>query len=520
MSNVLRSAADRKPKHPQTHHPINIVEESEFEHIQGGVIDAFNRDGHKEVERRIALLHREYPNTKERVMLVGDEHGQEQFLINMYGNDHRTVALKGMAHFPLLTVREVLDLRKSNRITPRQESEMFSGHFFTSEKLTKQIIDEVEYSQMTGSPITTVVTLWQDGHDRYLKKFVDALPGIDVYNICYFDPTGRGRSFARRWRTGAGLFETQSELADDSELRWVIEGIAHEGESTWFGAPPKQGKTWVQLCVAKALLTGESLFGDVRLKVPRKAERVIYLCPETGRKPFFKRLKMLGLVEHLHDPITNPEGRLFIRTLSAGEKIKLDDPALLQAVVGADVFLDTAIRWLEGDENKSGDVKILSENIFNLISVGVRSVWCAHHAIKFDDASSMTLNNMFRGSGEYGAALSNAIGLLQEDKELNKVRFHPIVSRDLDELIPDMILQGRPYLGEIGNFKVVEANAEPRKAGAPGDALKQQKIDFARGIAGSYQDRADAVNEKFGTRHTKGTIHEWLKEFDAEVSHE
>src|SRR5581483_2967915 len=100
---------------------------------------------------------------------------------------------------------------------------------------------------------------------------------------------------------------------------------------------------------------------------------------------------------------------------------------------------------------------------------------------------------------------------LQEDKTLNKVRFHPIVSRDLDELLPDMILQGRPFLSEIGNFKVVEANAEPRKGGAPGDALKQQKIEFARGVEGSYQDKADAVNEKFGTKHTKGTLHEWLK---------
>ena len=31
------------------------------------------------------------------------------------------------------------------------------------------------------------------------------------------------------------------------DLPWVIEGIAHAGESTWFGALPKQMKTWVKL---------------------------------------------------------------------------------------------------------------------------------------------------------------------------------------------------------------------------------------------------------------------------------
>jgi hypothetical protein len=126
----------------------------------------------------------------------------------------------------------------------------------------------------------------------------------------------------------------------------------------------------------------------------------------------------------------------------------------------------------------------------------------------------MSLQNMFRGSGEFGAALTNAYGVCTEEEATTKIRFHPIVGRDLDELLPDMILQGRPYLFETGNFHVVEANAAPfnGKAGAPADSLKQQKIDFARRVDGSYQDKADAVNEKFGSKHVKGTIHEWLSE--------
>jgi hypothetical protein len=137
----------------------------------------------------------------------------------------------------------------------------------------------------------------------------------------------------------------------------------------------------------------------------------------------------------------------------------------------------------------------------------------------------MSLQNMFRGSGEFGAALTNAYGVCTEDEATTKVRFHTITGRDLDEFVPDMILQGRPYLFETGNFKVVEVNAAPykSKAGAPGDPEKQQKLDFLRTLSGSNQEKADALNAKFGTKHDRSTISKWGKEsqaFDVEVSHE
>lgn len=185
---------------------------------------------------------------------------------------------------------------------------------------------------------------------------------------------------------------------------------------------------------------------------------------------------------------------------------------------GADIFIDTAVRYLEGDENAVKDVRILTENILNLLAVGARSVWVAHHSAKgFENASTMTLQNMFRGSGEFGAALTNAYGLCTEDAATTKIRFHCICGRDLDEMLPDMILEGRPHLFEAGNFKVIDANAEPRKGGAAVDSLKKQKINYARSVEGSMQQKADAVNEKFGSKHSKSTMSEWLKEeiFDA-----
>ena len=356
----------------------------------------------------------------------------------------------------------------------------------------------------------------ENGDLDCLPQLRKECPGLDV--VVY-------HSYCEKWGVeyegdaDDALFETKSVLEKDSDLPWVIERIAHEDEVTWFLALPKQMKTWVMLCVVKALLSGWPLFGDERFKVPHTAKRVIYLIPETGRKPFFKRLKTLDLVEFIQDPISNSEGRLFIRTLSAGGKINLTNSKLLEMVKGADVFLDTAIRFLDGgDENKSSDVAVLSENIFNLIAAGARSVWCAHHAPKgFADASTMTLENMARGSGEYGAALTNAYGLRQTEEKTSTLRFHAIVGRDLDELIPDMILQGRPWLNNIGNFKVIDADAEPfsgvdKKPGPKEDPEKQQKIDFAKTIDGSGQEKTDAVNAKFSSKHGRRTIERWLQE--------
>ena len=402
----------------------------------------------------------------------------------------------------------------------------FSLRTFEQAKRLVKTIRESFHSKDPG-PIRNLVFYAQDENQKtHLPWVLEQCPDLVVYHIDAewydYEPINEDEEcLVPLGGDPAEVWDTRTDVENEKDLPFVIKGIAHEGESTWIGALPKVGKTWVLLCIALALLTGLPLFGDDRLTVPNKAKRCIYLCPEAGRGSIKKRLKMLGLIEHLYDPITNPDGRLYLQTLSKGRKISLTDPVLLELVVGADIFVDTAVRYLEGDENAVKDVRVLTENILNLLAVGARSVWVAHHAPKgFENASSMTLQNMFRGSGEFGAALTNAYGLCTEDEATTKIRLHCICGRDLDEPIPDMILQGRPHLYETGNFKVVDADAAPRKAGSPGDDKKKEKVQFALTLDGSYQQKADAINERFGTRHDRSTVRKWLKEpqpFDAEV---
>ncbi len=95
-------------------------------------------------------------------------------------------------------------------------------------------------------------------------------------------------------------------------------------------------------------------------------------------------------------------------------------------------------------------------------------------------------------------------------------------ARDDDEYLGDFEVELRPWIDDTGDLKLVVHPGqgtplnEQRKAGRQKDPDTQLKIDYARTVEGSYQDKTDAVNEKFGTNHKKATVHRWLKPFDAD----
>jgi hypothetical protein len=300
----------------------------------------------------------------------------------------------------------------------------------------------------------------------------------------------------------------------------------------WVGALPKHGKTWLFLFIAQSLLTGENLFGDERFSIQIASKRVVYLIPEVSARSLRKRLHLLGLMEHVFDKDTNPGGRLHIRTLSKGGTLSLRDVTLLSGVEDADVFLDTAIRWIQGDENSAADMKILSESIFGLITAKARSIWCAHHAPKgFESQTFMTLQNMFRGSGESGAGLTNAFGM----KKISDVptTFHvvDIEGRDREDSIPNFHLVLEPFThGEVrrlrarvsdddaDNLSKYESKKEnSRKSGKQPDPRKIEKIAFLRTLSGTNAERARLLAKTFPlnegeTATTPQTVGKWLKE--------
>ena len=259
-----------------------------------------------------------------------------------------------------------------------------------------------------------------------------------------------------------GIFHTYDEVVNAPPVRFIIKDFLQADGVTFFGGLPGHGKTLVMLNVAKALLTGESLWEHFEVAEP--AERVIYLIPEIGLSGAKTRLALFGLLPYLKSR------KLLIHTLSCREPIALTDPRLLKAAEGADVVLDTAVRFMHGDENSAQDNRDFAQTLFNLQKAGARTVIGAHHSPKaFGNNDAITLESAFRGGGDIGGMLATGWAIKQTDAATNEVYIKNVKARDFQPCAPFQLV-GRPYIDAIGAFKM---------AGMPG--LVKAPVNGKRG---------------------------------------
>jgi len=207
------------------------------------------------------------------------------------------------------------------------------------------------------------------------------------------------------WRD---LFDTQADIANAPEPVFLIDRFMQEESVVGIVGPVRSRKSIVTLNIVHALLTGQPLFG--KFEVNRKPERVVYLCPETGRLSFAKRLRKMGLDKFVGKT-------LFVRTMNS-QPVSLDNPTLREAAKGAVLVLDTMVRFFSGDENSSESMKLFGDECHSLIRDGVSSVLLLHHAGKSSQSDgkprALTLESG-RGSGDFGAFLTSCWGCTLDD---------------------------------------------------------------------------------------------------------
>jgi len=316
------------------------------------------------------------------------------------------------------------------------------------------------------------------------------------------------------WTT---MFHTREETENAPPVTFAIEGFLQEGGVTMLGGLAGHAKTLVALAMSRSLIEGTPLFGH--FNVTRKADKVIYLIPESTLSPFAHRLKKF----HLNAEVGK---RFFYRTLShaSEEELLITDPKLLKFCRGGDVILDTAVRFISGDENASVEQKIFAQNLFALLKAGARSVTGLHHAPKFFGKETyIALENVLRGSGDIGAMLSTCWGLCQIDKEKNRVYLANCKAREF-EAGENFIIEGRPSLDETGYFKMfeqpglagplseyLENRGGGRKSGRPEDPEKDKKMAEALALKREGMSYAN-IAKKVGA--SKSTIGDWFKEHE------
>lgn len=225
-----------------------------------------------------------------------------------------------------------------------------------------------------------------------------------------------------------GLFHTSEEARNAPPVTFLIKDFLQCEGVTALAAPVRERKSLIALNMVHALVTGEKLFGY--FEVVKKPKRVLYLCPEVSLGPFTDRVKKIGLLPHVG-------WDFFYRTMSAEGHLDLTDEVFQMALPGSVVFLDTAIRFLNGDENSSKDVRAFADTIFSLLKHGAEAVVLIHHSPK-DSGDTMTLENAMRGSGDMGAFLACCWGTKLQDPE------HPYESRSYLENLKQRDFESKP----------------------------------------------------------------------------
>jgi DnaB-like helicase N terminal domain/AAA domain len=312
------------------------------------------------------------------------------------------------------------------------------------------------------------------------------------------------------WRS---IFHTQEEFENAPPLTFAIRGFLQEAGVTLIGGLAGNGKTLIMLSMVKALLEESPLFGYEPFSVSRKAQRVIYLIPESSIGPFWSRIKLF----HLDDFVR--EDRLLIRTLSAREQVELTDPRMLSAVEGADVFLDSVVRFTTGSENDAENIRLFSDVLFRLLAAGARTITGCHHSPKsFEQAQSMSLENVLRGSGDLGAMICTCWGVRQIDATRNHIYIENVKPRDFQPCAP-FILEGRPKLDLSGQFAMHAKPGEAEelrsylqlKTGRPLAPDRAEKV----AMAGALRAKGDSLGKISEKLHTsKSQVSRLLDEYD------
>jgi Bifunctional DNA primase/polymerase, N-terminal/AAA domain len=207
------------------------------------------------------------------------------------------------------------------------------------------------------------------------------------------------------WRARYHSFE---EMDNAPKPTFLIDGFLQKDVITAIAAPVGQRKTIIACNAVHALLTKEALFGH--FPVTQQPTRVLYLCPEMGLLSFADRMRNLGLMPYVGKT-------LFCRTMNSDGQLSLSE-LTLDELAGAVVVIDTAVRFVEGDENSSEDMKVFAEACFRLMKTGASSVIVLFHSPKgTKEASELTLENAMRGSGDLGAFVSSCWATRLQDPD-------------------------------------------------------------------------------------------------------
>jgi hypothetical protein len=263
---------------------------------------------------------------------------------------------------------------------------------------------------------------WKDFRAELESRFPDKP------RFAFLDSSTTEPSKPTDWRAH---YHTREETENAPPPEFLIDGFLQRQAIVGLAGYVGQKKSLIAQNMAYSLCSGAPLFGH--FKVLRKPKRVLYLCPEMALIGFSNRIKRLGLLPYVGETF-------FFATMSLQNGVVRLPDLTIEETEGAVIVLDTAIRFIEGDENSSQHMKELATQAFGLIRSGAEAVIVLAHSNKeMMQSSSLTLDNAMRGSSELTAFLSSCWAVRTQDSE------HPYESASLLKHVKPRDFEADPF---------------------------------------------------------------------------
>lgn len=204
-------------------------------------------------------------------------------------------------------------------------------------------------------------------------------------------------------------FPAYDGIEPDS-LPMLIEGFMPKGVG-FFGSLSGTGKTWCGLSIAKALTSGQPLWGVFPLK---RKTAVLYLIPEASDASFKRRLGKMR--------ITQDKNLFRYRTITQGITRPLSDPITIAMIQQLSmkydvlVIVDTAVRFFRGGDENAAKENNLVQDSDMLRSIGSNVLFLHHSPKATKEAADLTLENALRGTGDFGAMADFVYAFRRDEK--------------------------------------------------------------------------------------------------------
>lgn len=177
--------------------------------------------------------------------------------------------------------------------------------------------------------------------------------------------------------------KTFSQMIEEGcpKIEWIVDEMIPKKGTVMFFGDPKSKKTMLATDLALACATGSTWIN----KFTAKKCSVLYLDLENGNVTAHVRTEKLRRGRYSKFDVNNYNEF----KLSIAERIKLDDEEerevfleILKKIKPNVLIIDSLVRTISGDENKSGDMNKIFETMKEYMKENEICIICLHHANK------------------------------------------------------------------------------------------------------------------------------------------